>query len=249
MVSRKRVRYQCEDQGCKKFFDTQAKLDSHTKLIHRHDASAIIEPKAVEPEVEDTRPFKCDFKDCEYSSRTAKGLRQHQTLRSHGGDGPGRSTLYRKAALADGAQGALKHMTAENIRLGEEVEELNDRLYDVYQELDSLKYKDKTTTPGTVARGFDVLTKLVNGDPDGTTEEAKLGLQRCLEIAIEANETLQELLDQARQGLIPEAWLADIKRDLSTSIEMIVTGIRDTSRDKNKAAKYDELVKFLKESN
>lgn len=232
----KRTRFQCKNISCKKYFDTEAKRDSHMKLIHDHDFSAALK-------VEDPRPFKCDFKDCDHGAPSEKALKRHKTEKDHGGT-PAKSTVFRRRALARAAsestnlkdvQGALAKAIQENIRLNAELEKMQKERTIVVQ----------SATPAIAQDVFDDMRKMLDGDPLGATEEEKLGLVACYDLALQANDQLRADLELAKAGLIPEEWLAEIRKDLNASIEMIVTGMREVVKDRGKIVKYDALVQML----
>lgn len=92
------------------------------------------------------------------------------------------------------------------------------------------------------------LRLFLDGDSNGDTPEARMGFKEAHRLTVAANAELLEQLKQAKQGLIPDWWLSDIKTDLTTSINMIVESIKESAKDSAKIKKYDELVKMLSET-
>lgn len=261
----KKNKFRCPNDTCKKYFETEAKLNTHLKLIHRQDTSdALIE--------KDDKPYKCGFEDCIYSTHSEKGLKQHRTIMNHGGE-PSRSTKYHRAAMArkvatddpevakeeDDYQGALTKIVQENIRLNADLAKVNEENDTLSNECDKLTEQlnaiqrerqelEHINTVGQInPMVYEKLARQVNGDPEGKTEEARMGLAKCYAQAVKTNAALEEDLRLARQGLIPDAWIKEIKADLSTSIDMIVAGMSNTVKERSKVVKFNELMKLLKE--
>jgi hypothetical protein len=241
----KRVKFQCSDSGCKKLFDTEPKRDTHERLIHKHDASAII------PTVDYTSCNECDF-----VAKSPHGLTTHKLRKHNDRNWSGVPVRLRagKAVLSTDigpvvvdkdVRSALEKAIKENIRLNGELEKTNDTLYNMYEKYEPDGKPGKAVV--RVADETDHLRALVFGNPNGVTEEERLGIQHVLQITVAANEDLRSQVQQAKAGLIPDQWLTDIKTELQTSIDMIVDGMKDTVKERSKVVKYDKLKELLNE--
>ena len=240
----KRVKFQCSDPSCKKLFETESKRDTHEKLVHKRDVSVIL----TEPE----NPLQCKVDGCTFEGKNVTSLRMH-TTRKHGKNWSGKPSRMQdgtpKTTNKD-AESALVKITKENIRLNQELETVNDKLYHMYVKYEPLDGSEPpaNVSKSIVSKEFEQYRIKLFGDSNGATPDERLGLIKAYEIATAANQDLLEQVKQAKAGLIPEQWLETIKAELEVSMAIVIEGMKDTVKERSKVVKYDKMMEMLKEA-
>lgn len=264
-----RTKVQCENKDCKKFFNTQEKLEAH--MLAAHGTVKTFKGKVTETPTQDfevVQEHKCP--SCDFTTKVPRGLASHITkMHSKSVSKP----LKRGDDVTDSDKdGLIKKLTFQNIELGDSVEELtfaleqsnkkikgleaelervNVQLYEAYQELDKVKEGPRD---GIVVTKMDIqrarrLQLRLEGDPEGKTDEERLGLLKCYDIIKTLNEQQRNEIEEIRKGLIPQAWLEGIRSDFKASVDMIIEGMASNVADRSKVDKFNKMMEMLREAN